>query len=188
MVSLVLVGLIAAISGTAVITATRSYLFARENNAITQKAQLALGRLNRELIELSDIKDANSTCVVYESPYGRRAIARARSEFGLSLLQLFIDYMPVFRIRRGHSDRRGAELLDPVQPEPGRHGKPVEHGVMDIQNLFAVYVDIILSRPTREGPSPSSRPSRRGTTTTPEAPLSPRPRTPRRSTAAGSAS
>ena len=74
MVSLVLVGLIAAISGTAVITATRSYLFARENDAITQKAQLALGRLNRELIELSDIKDANSTCVVYESPYGRRAV------------------------------------------------------------------------------------------------------------------
>ena len=42
MVSLVLVGLIAAISGTAVITATRSYLFAKENDAITQKAQLAL--------------------------------------------------------------------------------------------------------------------------------------------------
>ncbi len=74
MVSLVLVGLIAAISGTAVITATRSYLFARENDAITQKAQLALGRINREMIELSDIKDANSTCVVYESPYGQRAI------------------------------------------------------------------------------------------------------------------
>ena len=51
MVSLVLVGLIAAMSGTAVITATRSYLFAKENDAITQKAQLALGRLNREFIE-----------------------------------------------------------------------------------------------------------------------------------------
>ena len=60
MVSLVLVGLIAAISGTAVITATRSYLFAKENDAITQKAQLALGRLNREFIELSDIKDCNT--------------------------------------------------------------------------------------------------------------------------------
>ncbi|HET6491008.1 MAG TPA: type II secretion system protein, partial [Syntrophales bacterium] len=77
MVSLVLVGLIASIAGTSVITATRSYLFARENNAITQKAQLALNRLSREFIELSNVT-ANSTsdCISYDSPYGKRAIAK----------------------------------------------------------------------------------------------------------------
>ena len=76
MVSLVLVGLIASIAGTSVITATRGYLFARENDAITQKAQLALGRLNREFIELSDIKDVNTTdspISFTKVPYGRRA-------------------------------------------------------------------------------------------------------------------
>ncbi len=51
MVSLVLVGLIASIAGTSVIMGMRGYLFA-ENDVITQKAQLALNRLNREFIEL----------------------------------------------------------------------------------------------------------------------------------------
>ena len=61
MVSLVLVGLIASIAGTSVVMGTRGYLFARENDAITQKAQLALGRLNREFIELSDVKAVNDS-------------------------------------------------------------------------------------------------------------------------------
>jgi prepilin-type N-terminal cleavage/methylation domain-containing protein len=77
MVSLVLVGLIASIAGTSVVTATRSYLFARENNAITQKAQLALNRLSREFIELSNVTaNSSSDCISYESPYGKRAIAK----------------------------------------------------------------------------------------------------------------
>ena len=87
-VSLVLVGLIASIAGTSVIMGMRGYLFARENDVITQKAQLALSRLNREIIELSDIKDANSTCVVYESPYGPRAIKMV-VEAGSTTIKLF---------------------------------------------------------------------------------------------------
>src|SRR5512135_1627789 len=86
MVSLVLVGLIASIAGTLVITATRGYLYARENDAITQKAQLALGRLNREFVELSDIKAATPTCIIYESPYGQRAVARVENT-----IQLFLN-------------------------------------------------------------------------------------------------
>ncbi len=77
-VSLVLVGLIASIAGTSVIMGMRGYLFAKENDVITQKAQLALSRLNRETIELSDIHDVNSAqdqpYLIYESPYGKRAI------------------------------------------------------------------------------------------------------------------
>ena len=68
MVSLVLVGLIASVAGTSVITATRGYVFARENNAITQKAQLALNRLNREFIELSDIKDETARALFMKVP------------------------------------------------------------------------------------------------------------------------
>ncbi len=145
MVSLVLVGLIAAISGTAVTTATRSYLFARENNAITQKAQVALGRLNREFIELSGIKDANSTCVVYESPYGRRAVAKVGSA-----VHFFSDYATTTCPSSG-----GDILVDGVQTfsvmfNPSS-GVSLWSLGQDIRNLFAVSVQIVLSRPDTGG-------------------------------------
>jgi prepilin-type N-terminal cleavage/methylation domain-containing protein len=148
MVSLVLVGLIAAISGTSVVTATRSYLFARENNAITQKAQLALGRLNREFIELSNIKDAKSTCVVYESPYGRRAVAKVDSA-----VYLFSDYA---NTTCPASSSGGDILIDGVQTfsimyNPSSGFSLWTSGVNIIQDLFAVSIQIILARPDTGG-------------------------------------
>ena len=146
MVSLVLVGLIAAISGTAVITATRSYLFAKENDAITQKAQLALNRLNREFIELSDIKAANSTCVVYESPYGRRAVAKVGST-----VQFFSNYASTTCPSSG-----GDILIDGVQTlsilyNPSSGVSLWTAGVNTNQDLFAVSLQIILARPDTGG-------------------------------------
>ncbi len=145
MVSLVLVGLIAAISGTAVITATRSYLFAKENDAITQKAQLALGRLNREFIELSEIKDANGTCVVYESPYGRRAVAKVGSA-----VHFFSDYATTTCPSSG-----GDILVNGVQSfsimyNPSS-GVSLWSMGQEIRNLYAVSVQIVLARPDTGG-------------------------------------
>ena len=150
MVSLVLVGLIASIAGTSVLTATRSYVFARENNAITQKAQLALNRLNREIIELSDIRDASSTCLVYESPDGRRAVALVDGT-----IRLFTDYGSTVCPTTG-----GDVLVDGVQafsiyynPNPG--GTASLWGVgQDIRNLFAVNIQFALARPGTGGVVP----------------------------------
>jgi len=150
MVSLVLVGLIASIAGTSVITATRGYVFARENNAITQKAQLALNRLNREFIELSDIREANSTCVVYESPYGRRAV-------GLSgnAIRLLTSQSASCSTLSG-----GDTLVDEVQafsilynPNPNGTSSLWSYG-QDIRNLFALNVQLVLARPDTGGTVP----------------------------------
>ena len=150
MVSLVLVGLIASIAGTSVITATRSYLYARENNAITQKAQLALNRLTREIIELSDVRDASSTCVVYESPYGRRAVA-----FVNGTVSLFTNYTNTTCPTTG-----GDVLVDRVQafsilynPNPGGTASLWSMG-QDIKNLFAVNIQFALARPDTGGTVP----------------------------------
>ena len=147
MVSLVLVGLIASIAGTSVLTATRGYVFARENNAITQKAQLALNRLNREFIELSDIRDANSTCVVYESPYGRRAVASVGGA-----IRYFPDYASATCPTSG-----GDILVDGVQsfsilynPNPNGTASLWSLG-QDIRNLFALNVQLVLARPDTGG-------------------------------------
>lgn len=150
MVSLVLVGLIASIAGTSVITATRSYLFARENSAITQKAQLALNRLNREIIELSDVRAASATCVVYESPYGRRAVALVDGT-----VRLFADYASATCPTTG-----GDVLVDGVQtfsilynPNPNGTASLWSIG-QDVKNLFAVNVQFVLSRPDSGGGVP----------------------------------
>ncbi len=159
MVSLVLVGLIASIAGISVITATKSYLFARENNAITQKAQLALNRLSREIIELSDVRASDATCMVYESPYGKRAIARLGNT-----LRLFINYgsntCPV----------SGGDILvdgivdDPVTGKPGfsilYNPNPPDGTTslwsvgQDITNLFVVNIQMDLARPDTGGKVP----------------------------------
>lgn len=150
MVSLVLVGLIASIAGTSVITATRSYLFARENNAITQKAQLALNRLNREIIELSDVRNAGSTCMVYESPYGRRAVALVDGT-----VRLFADYASTTCPTTG-----GDVLIDGVQAfsilyNPNPNGTASLWSVgQDIRNLFAVNIQFALARPDTGGVVP----------------------------------
>ncbi|NPV04082.1 MAG: type II secretion system protein [Syntrophaceae bacterium] len=150
MVSLVLVGLIASIAGTSVITATRSYVFARENNAITQKAQLALNRLTREIIELSDVRDASATCMVYESPYGRRAVALVGGT-----VRLFTDYAYTACPTTG-----GDVLVDGVQafsilynPNPGGTVSLWSMG-QDVKNLFAVNIQFALARPDTGGTVP----------------------------------
>jgi len=73
--TLVLVGIMATVGGMAVITGMKGYLLARENASITQKAQVALSRLNREMMELVSITSASSTSIVYTRPSGTRSLA-----------------------------------------------------------------------------------------------------------------
>lgn len=54
-VTLVLVGLLALMAGTGIVAATRGYLFASANADTAAKAQLALARMSRELMDLKDI-------------------------------------------------------------------------------------------------------------------------------------
>jgi prepilin-type N-terminal cleavage/methylation domain-containing protein len=161
MVSLVLVGLIAAISGTSVITATRSYLFARENNAITQKAQLALNRLNREFIELSDVKAVNDSqpYLIYEVPSrtagvlaDRRAIARVGNTVqmffnvpGTTLSGLTGDILV-----DGVVDRTDGKKPFSIARNPSGIVNLWNMGD-DIRNLFALSVHLELARPDTGG-------------------------------------
>lgn len=64
-VVLVLVGILAGVTGFGLVTGARGYLMASENAAITQKAQLAMTRLSREIIECFDCDQPD---VVYPAP------------------------------------------------------------------------------------------------------------------------
>lgn len=67
MVTLVIVGILATVAGTALVAGINGYLGAKENDAMAQKSQLAMARLSRELTEFTTIP----------SPIGSHATANA---------------------------------------------------------------------------------------------------------------
>ena len=73
-VSLLLVGFMAAFAGTGIVTFTGGYLFTKENAHMAQKANLALTRLTREFQELEDVSNASNTAVTIDSKRGVRTI------------------------------------------------------------------------------------------------------------------
>jgi prepilin-type N-terminal cleavage/methylation domain-containing protein len=152
MVSLVLVGLIASIAGTLIITATRGYLYARENDAITQKAQLALGRINREFTELMDVKARNDDqpYIIYEVPLRAGGVERRGVAKVGNTVQMFFN-VPGTTL----SGLTGDILVDHVQTlslmyNPSS-GVSLWSMGQDIKNLFALSVQIVLNRPDTGG-------------------------------------
>lgn len=62
---LLIVGVVATVSGMAIVTGIKGYLFATDNVSISQKAQMALTRINRELMELVDVTSAEQSRISY---------------------------------------------------------------------------------------------------------------------------
>jgi prepilin-type N-terminal cleavage/methylation domain-containing protein len=76
-VVLVLVGIISVVGGMGIVRGVQGYIFARDNSAMTQKAQLALSRMSREMMEISGgvtTATALGTSIAFTSPRGDRKI------------------------------------------------------------------------------------------------------------------
>lgn len=75
-VTLVLVGILAALGGMGIVQAVKGYITVKENSAITQKAQLAMSRINREIVEMIRITSpgANATVLPLATPTGEKMI------------------------------------------------------------------------------------------------------------------
>ena len=48
---LIILGILAAFAGLGIVAAVQGYVFSKDNAAISEKAQLAISRINRELLE-----------------------------------------------------------------------------------------------------------------------------------------
>jgi prepilin-type N-terminal cleavage/methylation domain-containing protein len=75
-VVLIIVGIIASLAGLGIVTVMRGYIFSSGNAAIAEKAQLAVSRINRELLECyncSGASGANVSMPIY-NPLGARCI------------------------------------------------------------------------------------------------------------------
>jgi prepilin-type N-terminal cleavage/methylation domain-containing protein len=64
-VVLVILGIVAAGLSSAIIYGAQHFIFAREANQLSQKAQLALARMKRELVDVRSITTANATTIQY---------------------------------------------------------------------------------------------------------------------------
>jgi prepilin-type N-terminal cleavage/methylation domain-containing protein len=60
---LIIVGILAAFAGLGIVAAVQGYTFSKDTAAISEKAQLAISRINRELLECYNCKGASGTAV-----------------------------------------------------------------------------------------------------------------------------
>lgn len=69
-VSLALLGLVGVFAGMGLVSATRAYVFARQSTHLTQKSQVALGRITYELRGIREILSHSANHVEYRSVSG----------------------------------------------------------------------------------------------------------------------
>jgi prepilin-type N-terminal cleavage/methylation domain-containing protein len=105
-VSLILVGVLAAMGGMAIVQVVQGYMMTRENSATTQKAQLAMSRITREIIEMINIpSDATATALPINNAGGNRTIGlnsgALKMAFGADTLtngDILIDNVSAFTL------------------------------------------------------------------------------------------
>ncbi len=81
-VSLVLVGILSAFAGMGIVAGVQGYLFAKETASVNEKAQLALMRINRELLECYNCNGTATASLVnqpFENNLGTRYIRQVGS-------------------------------------------------------------------------------------------------------------
>jgi prepilin-type N-terminal cleavage/methylation domain-containing protein len=83
-VVLILLGIMGAILATGISTAVNGFLFTRDSAIKSQKAQLALARISRELLSMTSINSASSTSVGYTTSYGQFQLTKTGSQITLA--------------------------------------------------------------------------------------------------------
>lgn len=63
-VAMLLVGILAAVGGMAIVRAINGYVAVKENSAATQKSQMAMSRITREIIEMINVSSAASNATL----------------------------------------------------------------------------------------------------------------------------
>jgi len=64
-VVLIIGGIMMTVAGMAIVTGLKGYFFVRDNASITQNAQLAMTRLSRELMELTNVTTAETSRITF---------------------------------------------------------------------------------------------------------------------------
>lgn len=145
-VSLVIFGLMLTLAGMGIVMAAKGYVMTKENAHMAQKAQLAMARINREILEITNIAAAVTTqpdpYIIYDHVDGRRAIAK-----GGNVIKMFFN-LGSSQTTLSFSD--GDILIDDVTQFTLAYYKSDSSvwvfGTDDIKELSSVNVEIVMSR------------------------------------------
>jgi prepilin-type N-terminal cleavage/methylation domain-containing protein len=147
-VSLVIVGIMAAIAGMGIVTGTKGYIQTKENVHMAQKAQLAMTRIKRELMELTFIAARNDVqpWVIFDNPTGRLAIAQVGNS-----VTMFFNLGPTQTTLPASGDL----LIDNVQSLSISYFKGSDPWVLtdDINLLSALRATLVLNQTSGSGPA-----------------------------------
>jgi prepilin-type N-terminal cleavage/methylation domain-containing protein len=83
-VVLILLGIMGAVLATAVVTAVNGFMFTKDSALKSQKAQLALGRIERELLDMTGITAVSRTSITYTTSYGTFLLTKTGSTITLA--------------------------------------------------------------------------------------------------------
>lgn len=117
---LIIVGILAAMAGVGVVAAVQGYLMASENAEITQKAQLAMTRIIREIKECVDCDDGKTypdpfTSLSFENTISDNRFRRLELDDNGNLKigpatdggpQVLVDHVSGFSLARDDNDGR----------------------------------------------------------------------------------
>ena len=77
-ITLILVGIVSAVAGLGIVSFVEGYLFVKDNSIVAGKAQVALARITRELIDLHSIpsptSNAATTSITFDKVSGATSI------------------------------------------------------------------------------------------------------------------
>ena len=145
--SLVIFGLMFTLAGMGVVMAAKGYVITKENAHMAQKAQMAMARINRELMEITAIAARVDTqpdpYIIYDHVDGRRAIAKDGST-----IKMFFNMGSAQATLPPFSN--GDILIDDVKQFTLTYRKSDStlwvFGTDNIKELSSVGVDIVMSR------------------------------------------
>ncbi|MCK9230940.1 MAG: prepilin-type N-terminal cleavage/methylation domain-containing protein [Syntrophales bacterium] len=140
-VTLVLVGILAAVAGIGIVSGVKGYLFVRDNTEVAGKAQVALARMSRELIDLRDIPNAAANAQVSSIAFHKVWTSTA----------IGLDGQNILLASGGHtttpSHRNGDVLIDQVESLSFQYmsGADVWNVGDNINELSHIIVNLTLS-------------------------------------------
>jgi len=153
---LVLTGIIAAVLGLSIAQGVKSYVFVKENISVSQKAQLALSRIEKELTVMTDIHetDSGNFCIRYKLQTQEQGSAHFRT-IGLDGGNVEMAVSESSDTGCPSGGTPGDILVNHVDSFSFRYedhnGNITESPPAGFNNLYAIHVELILDRVSPDG-------------------------------------
>jgi len=143
-VVLVILGVVVAGLSGAIIYGAQHFIFAREANQLSQKAQLALARMKREMVDVKSINAAGATSIQYIlSTDGEYRIALSGTAINMQGINPAIAAQPLVN---GLASNNGGQTLFTYRKSDG-NAWTVSDSINDLVQIQVIIVLVMQGQP-----------------------------------------